>query len=106
LNMDDISYLWIEHGIGFSQIMDVPGYENFEVTDTVPVDFKDRQAIIEAHIKIEESTSPHQELGSSKMIATGARAHVEQPDTLGLLRKNNLANPGSRMVNSKVFPMR
>ena len=35
MTWDDLEFLWVQHDIGVADIEKVPGYENFEVTDTI-----------------------------------------------------------------------
>lgn len=37
LTWDDLDYLWSKFKIGVSDIQTIPGFQNFEVTDTVPI---------------------------------------------------------------------
>mmetsp|Transcript_28909 Transcript_28909/g.38539 ORF Transcript_28909/g.38539 Transcript_28909/m.38539 type:complete len:179 (+) Transcript_28909:1228-1764(+) len=41
LTLDDVQYLWDEHGMSPDQIIDVPGYEDFEIVDGPLYDQKD-----------------------------------------------------------------
>ena len=38
LSWDDLDYLWQNYGIGVSQIQQLEGYEDFEVTDSAVLD--------------------------------------------------------------------
>ena len=41
LTFEDLDYLWTNYGVGVSQIQSIPGYENFEVTDSEPLEVID-----------------------------------------------------------------
>ena len=40
LTWDDLEYFWVQHQIGIADIEKVPGYENFEVTDELNIEFE------------------------------------------------------------------
>ena len=55
----DLEYLWVNHGLGPSEIEQIPGFENFEITEEIKETKKNEQFKNGPDDILEESKIPH-----------------------------------------------
>ena len=70
LTWDDLEYFWVHHQIGIADIEKVPGYENFEVTDELNIEFeelvRDEHSAIMADEEAKDQPAPESPYGDEQ----------------------------------------